>query len=412
MRAGIALLAATAGCFGAGPTPSKPSDATVLFAAPVPSTDQRCSSSVYIGAVAFGAQLGYAALLPYSPNNCGGQSASATQAPIMQFDKTGATPHGQMIGTATAQTQGSNALPRIVATATGALWAYNANNGSSITVDPGGLQTNPSNPGGFVAPTGLVTDGASVYVAGWSPPSGRAEVDNPQYPCCGPSNGSGGTYSFTRLPGPTQLAITPHFACETTHDCLVSTSSSLYYLEHEDGGANGIRVSSFPTAGTKPSDAAVIAPLDPASGLVPVGLAADEQRVAWALSIDYGAVVGASPGCQIWEYDVAAKHADRVLSTTRFSCMGLALDGDTAYFAIVGAAQQDDCNGCTVPIHGYGLGRVTAAGALEAIALGLTDLAAGPRRVYLDGDDLYAIDPLAIARIAKAALVGRQDFTP
>jgi hypothetical protein len=414
--AAAAIAALAAGCFGAGPAPSKPEGATVVFAVPVPETDLRCSSSVYIGSVAIGPTAGYAITLPYSPNDCGGGGSQPATAPVMQFDKTGATPRGTMIGTAVAEGDGTTG-PRVTATAAGARWAYATTSASDVTVDPGGLRTDPSpsTTGTAVHPTGLISDGASIYVAGWAPTTGASTTISPRYPCCG-MGGDGNTsmYAFTRLPGPTQLAVTPRFACETSYECLAQNAMSLFFLAH-DPEPGLIDVGAFPKSGTTADQAARLAQIDPAAlGGAVSSFAADDTRVAWTIAPNWSAFQNtvAPPVCQVYVYDLVQQRQDRILSTTSFSCMGVALDHDAVYVAIVDQPADSDCHGCNQPLHGFGIGRIGAAGGFESVALGIADQIGGPRRIFVDGDDLFAVDPLAIARIAKAALDGHQDFTP
>ena len=64
-------------------------------------------------------------------------------------------------------------------------------------------------------------------------------------------------------------------------------------------------------------------------------------------------------------------------------------------------------------IHGDGIGRVSLDGmTFESIAFDMKGTYAGPRRVLLDNDSLYAVDPLAIGKIAKSALDGKQEIAP
>ena len=87
--------------------------------------------------------------------------------------------------------------------------------------------------------------------------------------------------------------------------------------------------------------------------------------------------------------------------------MDAALDtnGDI-YFAIV--SLDADAN----EMHGDGIGRVQTHGSeFNSIALGIVGEGAGPRRLYLDGASIYAVDPQVIGKIAKSSLDGQHDFS-
>jgi len=87
-----------------------------------------------------------------------------------------------------------------------------------------------------------------------------------------------------------------------------------------------------------------------------------------------------------------------------FSCMDAALDATSVYFTIVRVDETEQ-------LRGDGIGRVSiATGEVESIALDMVGAGAGPRRIYLDGDDLYAVDPLVIGKLAKSALDGSHAF--
>ena len=101
-----------------------------------------------------------------------------------------------------------------------------------------------------------------------------------------------------------------------------------------------------------------------------------------------------------------------VFQTTKFSCMDAALDGTSIYFAIVSVPVQNDCGSCSPQdMHGDGIGRVSLVdGTDEELALGVSGVSTGPRRVYLDGPDIFSVDPFVIAKLPKSALDGKHDF--
>ncbi len=141
----------------------------------------------------------------------------------------------------------------------------------------------------------------------------------------------------------------------------------------------------------------------------PVGIAANDQHVAWSSSVDTR-IDTADLGCAIELVDLAAApvgqgSAQLLFETSAFDCTGLAIDDTSVYFTIVSVEQNDNT------MRGDGIGRVSLDGAtFESIALGMSGAYAGPRRIYLDGDSLYAVDPVVIGKLAKSALDGQHDF--
>ena len=86
-----------------------------------------------------------------------------------------------------------------------------------------------------------------------------------------------------------------------------------------------------------------------------------------------------------------------------FSCAHLSIDATHVYFAIVSIGNQR--------MRGDGIGRISIADqTFESLDLGIQGESAGPRRVYLAGDSMFAVDPFVVAAIKKTALDGKQDF--
>jgi hypothetical protein len=139
----------------------------------------------------------------------------------------------------------------------------------------------------------------------------------------------------------------------------------------------------------------------------PAGVAAAPGHVAWSATVDPSLFESAPHGCFIWASDGTTMSMR--LSTQAFSCMDLAVDATSAYFTIFSV---DDHDG-NESMSGIGIGRVSLTDStVESIALGFSGVAAGPRRIYLDGDDIYAVDPLVIGKLPKSALDGAHDFQP
>jgi hypothetical protein len=77
------------------------------------------------------------------------------------------------------------------------------------------------------------------------------------------------------------------------------------------------------------------------------------------------------------------------------------------YFTIIGWSQR------TQHFFGKGIARVAIADkTFESLDLGIQGDAAGPRRVYPSGGQLYLVDPLVMARIDASELAGKHDFAP
>src|SRR5688500_12566813 len=96
------LLAVLGACFGEGPTPSEPTEVTILMHVKTPTGDE-CSGQyyLYIGGIALGDDAGYAMTMPYVPywGDCDGGGGGGTpqiEVPVHSFGKNGGTT--EMIG--------------------------------------------------------------------------------------------------------------------------------------------------------------------------------------------------------------------------------------------------------------------------------------------------------------------------
>lgn len=413
MRTLPLLVLGLGACFGEGPIPSNPTEATVLYG--VPSSISECNGS-YVGSVAIGPGTdAYVVAQPYKPHQCG-TSSSPVPLSVEVFQKA-AKLDPVILGDAGNADESFAATlhaPRVSAVG---VWAYEATGSDGrdlgIMVDPSLGLVQASTQRTF--PAGIVTDSTSVFIAGWQTGGGRYGVDHPDYPCCGPvtpQNPDGGTNTLTTIPigggSPTTLPVAPKYACESMSECLAANTSSLFYTEHAEPG-HVATITRFPKTGTAAAEQALIGTVD-ATGVnkvAPVGLVASDSHVVWSVSADYELQRSDDPVppslCIITAHDLTTQVTTVLLSTTEFSCMHASLDTGFVYFAIVSIAGGH--------LHGDGIGRVSIADqTFESLALGIEGDSAGPRRVYVVDDLMYLVDPFAVASVKKSALDGKQDF--
>jgi hypothetical protein len=136
-----------------------------------------------------------------------------------------------------------------------------------------------------------------------------------------------------------------------------------------------------------------------------VGLAASDTYVAWAAAPQ--PYPGAT-GCQIWASAGGAAPKQLVDSSTApapFMCNGLAVDQDSAYFAIVDVYVPPAGPGSALLV-GTAIARVPLAGGTMQTVSMQSDRWYGPRRVLVDDTFVYAIDPNYVLRFPKT------DFGP
>lgn len=405
MRA-LAAIACLAGCFGEGPTPSAPSEATILFALELqPLHQDNCRSASYIGNVAVGSDAAYAITHTFLPACSGGNGNPEEQLPssVFAFGKRGGP--RMKIGDAGMSQEGGGSKPRVAAFGTEAVWMYTEPAASAIQVRSksgsigGSFQPSP----GFSVPTTILVDANATYVAGAPPPAGPWNPNAPRYPCCGTSN-TNGAYGFFQLTNASSTSATampgtpPRFFGEQMREAMVANSTTLFYVQHAMPGAT---IHSQPKNGSAGEQLGMIAGQ-------PAGLAADDVHVVWSTTLDF---TTSSPGrdfCSITSTTTAAPRTETLLlSTSKFSCLDLALDGSFVYFTIVEmiAGEGDDL------VRNVGIGRVSIdTRELETIALGISSPQAGPRQLFVDDDGLIVVAPFVVARIAKTALDGHQDI--
>ncbi|HEX4454631.1 MAG TPA: hypothetical protein VH143_27410 [Kofleriaceae bacterium] len=400
-----------AGCFGEGPVPGAAPDAPIVFAAPIPSGDQICTNSTYITAVAFGSATGYAVLYPYGPETGECNESITAPVPVMAFPIDGSMPAGQQVGSAGMSSQ-QLPPPHITLGANGPLWVFDQPGQPAITsvAEPG------STPGVITNGSGGQSLGYLIGVAGDTvATSGGLQASDPMdpnYPCC-TDNGGGqvpaGQLTQFSISGSQVTAGTPQqvpsIAIGELASSIAASSTTLFYVLPQQP--------TFAIEAVTGSATTIVATLD-VDQPVPVGLVADDAHLAWAFAQD-AQQTPLQPGCSIWVTGSGSGSdgtIEKIFSSSNISCMGLAIDPDALYFAIV---DERELNG-TPYLHGLGVGRVDfAMHDFSSIAFDIGPAASGPRRVMTaqsDPADLFVLDPLAIARIAKTSFGGRQDIAP
>ena len=413
-----------AGCFGGGNKPVPASGITELYTPPPPSPGEECTTSTFVGAVAFGTTHAFAVSVPYVPSggndlNCCGSgmcpSPSASLLQVFQFDKL--TPGTSMkvgmpqvnVGMMTGSSFGS--MVRMVAVGDSPLYVTPAPSGGMSLLLSTGQTTTGSGPsgGGFFVPAGIVADASTAWVGGWNTNT-FFDPDNPTFACCGPNSVSPTPGTFTKVflgaspPAPQQMPVSPTFLCTTTDTCLTANTADLFYVSSDPTGQTYVDM--FPKTGTLAVDERKLFMLD--SSAAPTGLVANDQFLAWVESANYVATIDPQPTCEIGAWDLSGL-PKRVFSSSSFSCMGAALDGASLYFTIV-APDTSVC--CPHTVDGVGIGRLSLTdGTIETLNLHVMG-AVGPRRVVVDGGNLYIIDPLAVLKLDPHALDGAHDFAP
>lgn len=412
-------------CFGAGPAPTAPSEATILLALelhPLHSEDGPCKSGRFLGNVAIGSDFGYAVTHTFLPSCSDGQGDPNEQLPslVYQFSKQG--DGWEEIGIAGQTQQGGGPRPRIAAHGPEAVWVFGQSGTSALTVSSKSNTIGGTLNGNNAA--GIIVDETRTYVGLGEASGGPSNPLDPRFPCCGQGGSSPGQNGFVQLThatptSVTNMPVTPRFLCFQMKDCLVQNTDTLYYTTHaEPPGPQPVIIKSQPkdlTAGEQigelpPPPCSTCAP-----DVIPTGLVADDTHVVWSTSLDFTKFTSdlrdpPPAACSIKVTTVAAPRQEReLLSTTKFSCLDVALDGNFVYFTIV---QLDEPDFNSV-LRNEGIGRIALdTGDFESIATGIPGPEAGPRQVFIDGDGIIAVAPFVIARYAKSALDGRHDITP
>jgi hypothetical protein len=403
----VGSAAVVGACFGDGPTPSAPSSATILLSGtPI----QNCNSGTYIGTVAVGSNQGYVTTLPFihnggpNPPGCdnggGGAQVPMVDQNVFSFNLDG----GTLMKLGSAGMSGQGWRPQITADGSGYryAWTQTASQPSGTYLEPDHMQVGSGN-FGTEYPLGIAADGSDVWVALQTNATtgGQSEPDNPEYPCCGSTGGGVGSGAIWKV-GTGAVGTWQPF-CLYTDRCFVAASGMLYYFEL---GQMSWKLTSLPGGGGTPGTLAVGNNND---GLVPAGLDASAGYVAFTTAPRCDNMSGNCDYslCNVFVYDTAMQKLTTLLSTHQFGCMDAKIADGFVYFAITGVDQH------TQHMFGRGIGRIAIADrTFESLDLGIQGDAAGPRRIFPLGNQLFLVDPLVMARIDASAIAGKQDIAP
>jgi hypothetical protein len=251
---------------------------------------------------------------------------------------------------------------------------------------------------------GLAVDArwAFVAVAFTAQVSGPGNVPDQQgWPGASPQLTPGPGASLLRFDrqnltaSPVPLGGVTQLANEVTSHVLSQNTLEVYWLDASGtGGDRVMRAAKDPwTTGQV---------LGTAKANTLTGLAADDQVVVWTSS---GPPLLGANGCTVF-----ASQADgppvKIYDgqDAPFLCWGAAVDDKYAYFATAQVTQQTQGGGNPPTyMEGTGIGRVPlAGGAVQTVPLS-SPRWYGPRRVKVDSQYVYAIDPSFVARVDKSA---------
>jgi hypothetical protein len=405
---GLVGGAALAACFGGGPEPTAPTEAKVVFAVPPADGAIRCNgSATYISDVALDTDTGYAALVPYIAGDCPGTQQVDGPESIESFALAGGS-QAMVADLGRVQTNGNAIWPKLAITPSGPLWLYGNDAGNSLI---GSAQGSSS-----LGLTGQMSLAFAYNLNTWVAVGSTmgmgaqpADPGDPRYPCCGGNDvqALSVTAGLLDVSGSTASVSATHgFSVQSyplQNTLAVDGTGDAYAFADNAGGVTLARVDGNGTP----------VAIDTSSSQ-PVGLAFDSatNALVWSMSPPvFDSASSNTPGCSIWRYDLASGGAASILSTTRFSCMDAVAGEDGAiYFAIIDADGTDSDHAI---VHGDGIGRVSYDGAtFESIALRVSGVAAGPRRIHVQAGTLYVVDPAAVATIDEHALDGAHDYAP
>lgn len=432
MKRFAVISIACSACWGAGPTPTSPSNAEIIFKVPPTYNVEFCGSNdryPYVGDVAFGGAFAYVTEMQFQPpqNNCDGNSGGGDMTPKpvpvhrIALDSGGGPSF-------TAGTSNGTITTRVLGTPSHGGWVHAPNDGTRLEVRgiDGPPEANLPYNGGFYLPVGLAGDDAHAFViATTGAPSSNQDVNSPRYPCCsntGGNNPSSPASAGWKVPwddtsGPVQISLPTEMYVinDSLKSGVVANSTTVFYAMRDRAQTTlDADLRSMPMTDT--TDFTIRAQV-PAFLGVPVGLAANDEVLAWATAPSYAKLPVPDPQCKLFLLDLQnpAEVREPHFASSDFSCQDLAVDDTHAYFMIIKVEPDDHSDNNPSDMRGIGIGRVslTSPPVLESITIGDgSSRFSGPRRIYLNGDDpyLYLVEPFAIARVSKTALDGKADF--
>jgi len=300
-------------------------------------------------------------------------------------------------------------------------WAANSGTSSALWSSsegaflspPGTSVTFPGN--GYGDVVGLVADSTAVYAAVTAP---EPTDGGPPAPPQGPSPDSWAwpgsapvdtawAGSLYRIVPATTPSIQPlaaaggiTFLPGVMQHVLAQSTTQVYWVDSTPAGTDIGRVMTATKASWATDPGHAVGGLQAQAGVSAgfVGLAASDTYVAWAAAPQPSP--GAS-GCWVWsslDGKPPVEIFDSDLAQTTFACNGLAIDSVYAYFTMVQVYVQPDG---TQVLRGTGVARVPLAGGpLQTVALE-SDRWYGARRLLVDDEYIYALDPSYVMRFPK-----------
>jgi hypothetical protein len=405
---------ALAGCYGEGAPPGTPGNITVLLYANDPGAPS-CGNQHYISSVAYLLADGYAITSPYmaTGNNCnggGGGGAGGTNL-VYMFDKQ--MGNGFTETSSVTTMGGGDNHPRI---GRSGHYVYIDSSDGALTIGPDNFKA-PLSSSGQVEPVGFVDDITGFWIAGVvGPTTGVVEIENPNFPCCGTAGTPQGNYFAVIQADGTggrmlPFTIAQPLAVDMVKDSFVGNSDNLFLMTMDYTGGTTARLWQWPKSGTQQSELVQVDSTEIGPEHAPMGIAADDAHLVWSVSNLYR--TGDTPHfCQVYSRDLATNTTTKLLDTTSFSCLDVALDDTSAYIVIADLEYPPDQSPGTFVVHGRGLGRFGFDGSMATLDLKITGLGRGPRRVLVDAKHIYAIDPDVLAQIPKTVLDTPLDFVP
>lgn len=424
------IAIASSACWGAGPTPTAPSNAEIIFKVAPTYNVEFCGSNErypYIGDVAFGGEFAYVAEMLFQPpafncdGNSGGDDMTLEPVPVHRIALDSGDGPAFTAGTSTG-----TVTTRVAGTPSRGGWVHSPDDGTRVELRGIGGPPEADLPysGGFYVPVGVVGDDTHAFVVATTGASGvTPDVNSPRYPCCtsgtntNPSSpasvGWKVSWELTETPIQISLPTETYVINDTLKSGVVANSTTVFYAMR-DRALTSLDADLRSMPKTDTTEFSIRAQLPAFLGIL-VGLAATDAVLAWTIAPSYAKLPIPDPQCNVYLLDLLNPAEVRTphFSTNDFSCQDLALDDTHAYFMIVDVRQDDNSDHNPGDMRGIGIGRVslTSPAVVESITIGDGDSRfSGPRRIYVHGDDLYLVDPFAIARVSKNALDNESDF--
>jgi hypothetical protein len=419
MKTLAASLLALAACYGEGPPGQTPGGITVIFHTEIPGSANYCNDAQYLASVALSPDgTAYAIAMPFRPisDECGnsGMGSPGGTMTILSGDKMG-DPQ-QIIATQMINNGGTFGHPHITRFGT-YLYSDLANTGG-LTIGPDAIHPpSPQQAGPGWYPAGLIDDGTTMWATGVQATTNSApELEDPTFPT---SQTQGGTSQMfiARIPhngtGAVNMSFTPtgNLAVDQMRHAVADSSMNLYFLTIDPNNGTTLRLWSLPKFSTSSTDLVNIWSAPLTGPTLPMGIAADDAHVVWSISTNWR-TGDLQHTCQVYSYDEVAMTTTKLLDTSSFSCMDINLDDTSAYFAI-GDIEYEPGQSGTGDLTGKGLGRVAFDGSSVAtLDMHITGVSRGPRRVFVDTNHVYFLDPLVFSKVQKTVLDTPLDFAP